>query len=106
MNADTRTVDHDDLTVECLGNRRQQPIPNAGFAPSNKPVVAGGVGSVALRHVGPRRSSPEAPEDAVDNLAVIDTRHSANLVRKMRLNDAPLEIAQFVTPHQSLQKKP
>jgi oxygen-independent coproporphyrinogen-3 oxidase len=45
VNADTGAIDHDDLAIESLGNRRQQPIPDPGFAPSHEPVIAGGVGA-------------------------------------------------------------
>ena len=105
MNADTGRVDHDDVTVESLGDGRQKPIPDADFAPANKPIVAGGVRSIALRDVGPRRASPEAPNDPVDDLAIIYSRNATNLIRQMRRNHARFKIAQLVSAHQSLQKK-
>jgi hypothetical protein len=86
-----RRVDHDDLAVKSLGNRRQQPIPDPGFAPSHEPVVACRIGTIAIRHTRPWRAGSEAPQDAVENLAVINTRHTANLVRQNAVGSRPIQ---------------
>jgi len=106
VNTDTRAVDHDDPAVERLGNRRQQPIPDTGFTPPHKPVVARGVGAITIRNVDPRRSGPEPPEDAVEDFAVVNTRHTPDLVRQMRRDNAPFKVAKLIPTHSSLQKKP
>jgi len=106
VNADTGGVDHDNLAVESLGNRSEQPIPDPGFAPSHEPVLACGVGTISLRHICPGRSGPETPKNAVENLAVVNTRHTTNLTRQVRLDYAPFKVAQLVTAHSDLQKKP
>ena len=81
----------------------------AGFlivAPFLAMVVAGRAGTVALRNVGPWRSRSETPKDAVQNLAVINPGHAANLIRQKWRHDAPFKVAQFISTHPSLQKKP
>lgn len=106
VNTDTGTIDHNDIAVKSLGNCGKQPIPHTGFAPSHEPVVAGGMGTIAIRHISPGRTGVEAPENAVEDLAVVNPFYATHLVGEMRSDDLPFKIAQFIPTHQSLQKKP
>ena len=72
-------------------------IPNTGFAPAHKPVVAGRVRAIALRNIRPRRSSPKPPQNPVQYTPVIDPGNTTRFIRQQRLDNRPLKIAEFVT---------
>jgi hypothetical protein len=76
--------------------RRQTADPRRPLPPANIAVVAGGVGTIPLRDVGPGRPCPQPPEDAVEHLAVVHPCDPARLVWQQRLNDRPLEIADLI----------
>ena len=95
-------IDHHQFAVETSGNRRQQPIPDTGFAPTHEPVVAGGRRPIALGDFRPRRARSKPPEDPVQHPPIIDPRHTAWLVGQQRLDDCPFPICQFVSPSRHL----
>lgn len=82
MNAETGTVDHDDVAVEGLCDLTDDMIPNPRFSPSHETLVARGVRPILLRYVRRRRACAEPPQDAVDHPRVIDPRRAATLVRE------------------------
>lgn len=98
VNADTGRVDHDDVAIISLGDFLQEPIPDARFAPADESVVAGRRGAVTLGHFRPGRTRSKAPEDAVQNPAVINTGNATRLVRKQGFDDRPFVIRQLVPP--------
>lgn len=95
VNPNTRTVDHLQLAVVGPGHSFQQAIPNAGSPPSHEPVVAGGVRTIALRHIRPGTACAETPENTVDDPPIVHPRHAPALVGQQRLNHRPLEIRQI-----------
>jgi len=101
MNPNGRAVDHLNLAVVGLCNRRQYPVPHTRRPPTYEPVVASGPGAVLLRQRPPRRAGPQNPEDTVQHPAIIDTRNAARLVWQQRRDHRPLEIRQLVA-HQIL----
>ncbi|MBB4860888.1 hypothetical protein HNO88_004234, partial [Novosphingobium chloroacetimidivorans] len=96
--ADASGVDHHDLAFESGANSRQKPVPHPGFAPADELVVTGSRGAVTLGHLGPWRTGPKTPENAVQNPTIIYTGNPARLVRQQRLNDRPFLVCQFVSP--------
>lgn len=54
MNTDKGAVDHDDVTIEGLGNLAQNMIPDTCLAPSHEAIVAGCIRSISIRNVFPR----------------------------------------------------
>lgn len=98
VDADAGGIDHHDLAFESGGNRSKEPVPYPGFAPTDKPVVAGRRRAVALWYLGPRRPCAEPPENTVQHAPVIDARNAARLVRQQRLYDRPFPVRQFVSP--------
>jgi hypothetical protein len=56
MGADYRAVDHLHLSIVPMRDGSQDTIPDACATPSNEPVVAGGVRSIAFGQITPRRS--------------------------------------------------
>jgi hypothetical protein len=51
---------------------------------------------MALGDVGPGRTGPEPPVDAVQDPTIIDPRNPARLVRQKWRDDRPLEVGQLV----------
>ena len=96
VNTDTGRGDHDDVAIIGLGGFLHEPAPDACLAPTNKAVVAGGRRAVVPGDFRPRRACPEAPENAIQHPAVIDTGHTARLVRKQWPDDRPFVIYQLV----------
>ena len=94
-----RGVDHLDVAVVSLCDRVHQPIPDAGFAPAVEAIVDRRRWAVASRDIRPGRTRPKHPEDTVQDPPIIDPRHAARLVGKLRLDRRPLEIAEFVASH-------
>ena len=78
--------------MECV---LQKP-PHARPAPSNKAIVASGVGAKVVRQISPRRTRTQDPKDAVQHAAVIYTRHATRLIRQDGLDGGPFIIGEFV----------
>src|SRR3712207_8122961 len=70
--------------IGVLLNPREQPLPSSVLPPANKAVVAGLPGTVALRHVAPGSSSPNPPEDAVDDRAMVSPLSAASSVARQK----------------------
>src|SRR5579872_6135895 len=99
MHAHRGAVDHLHVAVVSGCDGSQNAVPDPSSSPPHKAVVAGGRGAELLRQRPPRRARPQDPEYPVQNPPVVYPRHAARLVRKQRRDHTPLEIAQFVTPH-------
>ena len=95
MNPHGRAVDHLNLALVGLCDRRQYPVPHTRRAPTHELVIASGSGAVFLRQPPPRRAGPQNPEDTVQHPAIIDTRNAARLVWQQRRDHRPLEIRQL-----------
>ena len=95
MDPDTGGIDHHDIAIVAPRYPGRKAIPVPGLAPPHKTILAGGMGAVALRNIGPGRVRPEAPEDAVQHLPIIDPPSTARLARQKRLDDRPFQIRQF-----------
>ena len=76
------------------GSRRNPQIASIP-APPDKPIVAGG--AIAVGNVGPGRSRPKPPVDAVRNLPVVHPSDATRLVRQEWFDDQPFEIGRFIT---------
>jgi len=57
-----------------LGKRHGDRFPDAGLAPSSEALVDRHPLAVLLRHVAPRRTRSDAPQNAVDDLPVVERR--------------------------------
>ena len=76
-------------------HRVEYTVPDTDPAPPDEPIVA--EGAIAVGNVGPGRSCPEPPVDAVRNLPVVHPSDATRLVRQERFDDQPFEIDRFVT---------
>src|SRR5438477_12393056 len=82
MHAHRGAVDHLHIAVKGLADRGHDAVPNPGFAPPHKAVVAGRGRTELLRQSAPRRARPQHPENSVEHPPIIHPRHSARLVRQ------------------------
>src|SRR5436190_24136823 len=71
--------------------------PDACASPANETVVAGRVRTEVVRQVTPWSPGPQDPEDAIQNAAVIHSRHAARLIGQHRLDGSPFVVGEFVT---------
>ena len=69
-----------DVAVVSRCERVHQPVPHPRPSPAHEVVVARGPRPIALGQVAPRRSRAQHPEDAIQHLSVIDTRHASRLM--------------------------
>ena len=99
MHPDDRAVDHLDLAVVGFRNSPQNMIPDAGFAPADKSIVAGGIWTIALGDIGPRSAAAKPPEYAIQDAPVIGPLYAARLIRQKRCDDLPLGVREFVACH-------
>src|ERR1700753_1472237 len=102
VHAHDRTVDHLNIAVIGCHNGIHQPIPDTRLSPSVDPVVARRPRAVAFRQIRPGRARTQNPENPVQHSPVVNPRHTARLVRKMRLDRFPLKIRQIVAAHRKL----
>ena len=102
MHPDDRAVDHLDLAVVSRRNSAQNAIPVTSFTPPDEAIVAGGIRTIALGDIGPRRTAAQPPEYAVEDTAVINPFHAARLIRQQRRDDLPLGVREFVACHLKL----
>ena len=96
MHAYRRTVDHLHRAIAGLDDGVHQAVPDAGLAPAVEAVVGGGVGTVSLRQVAPRRPRAQHPEYAIENTTVPLRPHATPALRQKRFDDTPLGVAQVV----------
>src|SRR5579872_6114708 len=96
MNPDRGTVDRLEIPVISLRDRLKEPVPDAKLPPSDEAVVTGRARTIALGDVGPWRAGAQPPENAIEHLPIIRSRHAARLVRQQRRNDRPLEVSDLV----------
>src|SRR5436190_22117971 len=100
MDANRAAVDHLHIAIVGLADSGHDAVPNPGFAPAHKAVVAGGVGAEFLfRQSPPWRARPQYPENPVQYPPIVYPRHASRLVRQQRRDDIPFEIRQLVSPH-------
>jgi hypothetical protein len=60
---------------QCIHNL----IPDAAPSPANEAIVAGHIGTKALRQIAPSRAGSQDPKDAVRDTAVVHPRHASGL---------------------------
>src|SRR5262249_42944996 len=73
----------------------------ARASPANETVVAGRVRTEVNREIAPWRARSQDPEDAIQNAAVIHSRHAARLIGQHRLDGSPFIVGEFVA-HDSI----
>src|SRR5215469_11599675 len=80
-----------------LGQRGGHCLPDAGFAPASEALVHGHPLPVLLRNVSPGRAGADAPEDAVDDGAVVLRRPAlAPALRRQQIpQQTPFRFAQI-----------
>jgi hypothetical protein len=57
-----------------LSERRGDDLPDTGLAPSSETLIDRHPLAVLLRHIAPGRTGSDAPQDAIDNHAVVERR--------------------------------
>ena len=72
VDADRGRVNHLQVAVVILRYRREDPVPHADLCQASEAVGAGRCRPVVLGDVGPGRTGPDTPIDAVQDLTVID----------------------------------
>src|ERR1044072_1251966 len=100
MHADNRRIDNLYGCVMRGGQRIHNPAPDACPSPTDKAIVAGGVGAKVHRHIAPRCAGTQDPKDAIEHATIIYAPNAARLVRQHRLDGGPFVIAEFVA-HES-----
>ena len=80
-----------------LGERRCDGFPNTGLAPSSEALIDRHPLAVLLRQIAPRRTGSDAPQDAIDDLPIVERRTAlaSTLGRQKILEQAPLGLAQI-----------
>jgi hypothetical protein len=85
MHPHDRAVDHLDLAVMGLGNRRHQLVPDASLRQRLKR-------SIPFGQIPPGRSRPQHQKDAIHDPSIILRLLAAPSLRQQWLDDTPLEI--------------
>ena len=79
-----------DVVVTALGHRFSQSdgdaLPNTAGAPSPKTPVDRVPVAVLLRHIAPRRTGAQPPENTVDDVAIVLGRTSPPALPRLSLN--------------------
>ena len=92
-----------------LGQGDRHDLPGAGLAPAPEPPVDRVPLAVLLRHVAPRSTATQPPQNAVQNRTVLGRTPSATthrwLDRQQILQDPPLCFAQIAPAQSRLQKE-
>lgn len=80
-----------------LGERRCDRLPDAGLAPSSEALIDRHPLAVLLRQVAPRRSGPDAPQDAVHDPPIVERRAALATAfgRQKILEQSPFGLAQI-----------
>src|SRR5437879_11834851 len=80
MDPHRAAVDHLHIAIVGLADGGHHAIPNPGFAPADKAVVAGGIGTeFLLRQSPPWCARPQHPENPVQHPPVVHPRHPRGL---------------------------
>lgn len=91
-----------------LGQIYCHDLPNPGLAPPTEPSIDGVPAAVFGRHVAPWRATPEPPEYAVDDRAVLlgtpATAPVLTLDRQQVRQDAPFRLSEIAPAQACLQK--
>jgi hypothetical protein len=85
---------------EIVGERLQNLVQSLRFAPILKATVACRRRRISVRQIGPRRTSAQHPENAVEHVAWITPRTTATVIAnlwlgKKRLDCSPLLVGQI-----------
>lgn len=96
MHAHDRAVDHLHLAVVRFDDGIHQTVPDARFAPAVEPVVSSRIRPIPLGQIAPWRASAQHPEDAVEDLPVVQRLGTSAVHRQQRFDDTPLEVRQIV----------
>lgn len=91
MGANGGAVDNLDVAFMRDGDGVHQPILHTGLPPSDEAVKAEGAQAVALGQVAPLCPLAQHPEDAIQDVAIIDAGHASRFVGQERFDHAPLE---------------
>src|SRR5207237_5862781 len=73
-------------------------VPHPGLTPSHKTTMAGCVSAELVRQSPPGRTSPQHPEDPVQNSPIIYSPNTTRLVWQQGCNHLPLEVS-YATVH-------
>jgi hypothetical protein len=93
VNLDTTAVDEQPVRrITCSRQRAEDAFPNTALGPANEPVVEGFLRTVDVSAVGPTASAPKRMDNATQHTAIINTRLTAHVGRKQRLDPSPLRI--------------
>jgi hypothetical protein len=91
MHANNRRVDHVHGGIVRAGQCAHDLGPDASSSPTNEAIVAGRVRTEVNWQVAPWRSGSQDPEDAIEDAAVVHTRHTTRLVWQERLDGGPFK---------------
>src|SRR5438128_10380498 len=92
-----------------LGEGRGDRFPDAGLAPSSEALIDRHPLTVLLRQIAPRRPSADAPQDAIDDLPIVERGPAlaSSLRRQQGFDQTPLRFAQVAaTQSCPLESKP
>ena len=94
-------VDHLNVCIVTMRDGGEDTITHARATPLHKPIVAGGVGPIALGKIAPRGCRSLNPEDAVHGAPVIHTRNAAWLAGQDSVHKAPLGVGDGISHDRS-----
>ena len=87
-----------------LGKGRGDRFPDAGLAPSSEALINRHPLALLLRQIAPRRSCPNAPQDAIDDLPIVERGPAlaSSLRRQKGFEQTPLRFAQVAATQSCL----
>jgi len=87
-----------------LGKGRGHRFPDAGLAPSSEALIDRHPLAVLLRQIAPRRTRSNAPQDALDDLPIVERGPALapTLRRQKRFQQTPLGLVQIAATQSSL----
>jgi len=87
-----------------LGERRSDDLPDAGRAPAPEALINRHPLAVLLRHIAPGRAGSDAPQDSIDDHAVVERRTAlaSPLGGQKILQKTPLGFAQIAATQSCL----
>src|SRR3954470_5173169 len=80
MDANNRGVDHLHSGIMGAGQCTHELCPHAPPSPADEAIVAGGVRAKLIRKITRWGARSQDPEDAIEDAAVIHSRHAPRLV--------------------------
>ncbi len=81
MDPDDGSIEHLDASIASVRNCIEDTIPDASLSPPVEAVVAGRVRTIAVGKISPSRSGSQNPEDAIQDVSIIDAWNASRLVR-------------------------